>query len=153
MQRNISSKLTFFFKFIFPLLLIPFFIVGHLSIMLDFSETTELPKVFVFLFLIGIIAFIYWFCIRIKKVELLNSSLIVSNYLKEIEIPLSEIDKITENIWMSNHPVTIHLKTSSEFGNKIVFIPTVRLFTFLSSHPIVSELRNLVKSGSLKSNY
>jgi hypothetical protein len=72
-----------------------------------------------------------------------DNFLYVSNYLKEITIPLSQIYDVTENLWINIHPVTIHLKTPSEFGDKIKFMPTVRYFAWFQSHPIVEELKEL----------
>ena len=72
--------------------------------------------------------------------------LYVSNFFKEIKIPLTEIEKVTENIALTHHPVTLHLKNSSEFGKKIVFIPTFKFRIFYKSHPITDELTNLARS-------
>ena len=71
--------------------------------------------------------------------------LYVSNYMKEITVPLTEIYDVTENIWINIHPVTIHLKSPSEFGDKIRFMPKTRFFAWFSSHPIVNELKELAK--------
>jgi len=91
-------------------------------------------------------AFIYWSCMRLKAVSVDDNYLYVSNYMREISIPLSEVSDVTENVWLNIHPVTIHLKSPSEFGDKIVFMPTVRFFAFFSSHPVVSELKRLARS-------
>jgi hypothetical protein len=89
-------------------------------------------------------AFIYWGCIRLKRVSLEGQVLYVSNYRQEIAVPLREISEITENRWINIHPVTIHFHHETEFGESVVFMPKVRWFAFLSSHPIVAELRSLV---------
>jgi hypothetical protein len=146
MQRTISSKQTFLMKIVFPLLWIPLFSIGILSVFFNSSMKSDFPKIYVLLIWIIALISIYWFCIRLKKVSVFGDSLYVSNYLKEIKIPLSEIINVTENVWVNIHPVTIHLKNPSEFGNKIVFMPTFRFFGFWSSHPIVSELIELANS-------
>ena len=146
MQKTISSKQTFLMKIIFPLIWIPFFGIGAIGAVFNAKINTDFSALyFIFLWLAGS-AFIYWSCIRLKKVSVSGDFLYISNYFKEIQIPLSNIEKITENIWINIHPVTIHLRHSSEFGKKIVFMPTLRFFAFFSAHPIVSELENLVSS-------
>ena len=84
---------------------------------------------FLFGWIVGCV-FIYWICIRLKEVSVDDDFLYVSNYRKEIAIPLSEIYDVTENVWVNIHPVTIHLRSPSEFGDKIVFMPTTRFFAF-----------------------
>ena len=86
-----------------------------------------------------------------KRVSVDDNFLYVSNYLKEIAIPLSDIHDVAENRWVNIHPVTIRLKASSEFGDKIVFMPTARFFALFSSHPVVSELKELARSKSMGS--
>jgi hypothetical protein len=83
--------------------------------------------------------------VRYKEVSVDEEYLYVSNFIKEIAIPLSDIVDVTESRWLNTHPVTIYLKSPSEFGNKIVFMPTIRFFGF-TSHPVVSELKRLARS-------
>ena len=111
------------------------------------------PKwLFLFIWLAGS-AFIYWGCVRLKEVSVDTEFLYVSNYIKEITIPLSEIFDVTENLWLNIHPVTIHLKSPSEFGAKIVFMPTVRFFSLFSSHPVVSELKELARAKNMTAKF
>jgi hypothetical protein len=118
------------------------------------SEGKDAPPKFVFLlFWIVGIAFIYWSCIRLKDVSVDDNFLYVSNYMKEISIPLSDIHDVTENIWVNIHPVTIHLKSPSEFGDKIIFMPKVRYFSFFSSHPVVGELKELARKKGMDSKF
>jgi len=66
----------------------------------------------------------------------------LSNYLKKIRIPSIAIRDVTDYRWINIHPAIIHFRYSTPFGDSIVFMPTVRLFSW-TSHPVVSELRNL----------
>lgn len=78
----------------------------------------------------------------------------VSNYLKEISIPLTDISEVTaldfkqllEKAWLNYHPVTVHLKRSSAFGNRITFMPEFDISSFGSSHPVVAELRKFAQT-------
>lgn len=113
-------------------------------------EDQESPPKWLFLCLwVAGVAGIYWYCIPLKEVSVDDDFLYVSNYLKEISIPLSEIYDVTENVWINIHPVTIHLRSPSEFGNDIVFMPTHRFFAFFSSHPVVDELKELARSKNM----
>jgi hypothetical protein len=150
MKRKLSSLQTFLNKIVFPLIWIP--VWGFGTVMMFFGSLEgrngEAPPKWFFLgaWVVGT-AFIYWTCIRLKEVSVDDHFLYVSNYLKEIAIPLSDIYDVTENVWINLHPVTIHLRTPSEFGNKIVFMPTIRFFSFFSSHPVVKELKQLAQSN------
>ena len=86
-------------------------------------------------------AFVYWICVPLKKVEMDDKFLYVSNFRKEIIVPLSEIHDVTEIVWINIHPVKIHFKSTTEFGDKIVFMPKFRMFSFFSSHPVVEKLK------------
>ncbi len=145
MTTRLSSLQTFPIKFIFPPLWIGLFGFGALVSL--FAQRGDLrASLVMFLMWIAGSAFIYWSCIRLKKVSVDNHFLYVSNYLKEISVPLSDIGDVTEIVWLNSHPVTVHLKFATEFGDKIVFMPKVRWFAFFSSHPVVAELKELARS-------
>lgn len=96
-----------------------------------------------FVMLIGGAAAFYFTTGKYKKVSVDDRFLYVSNFLKEIKIPLSEIGDITEIKWVRGHPVTIHLRNESEFGRKITFTPKLRGLRFFSSDPVVEELKEM----------
>jgi hypothetical protein len=133
---------TFLMKIIFPALWIPLFGLGAVTVLFIPSKG-EFPMIIPLIMWVAGSFFIYWTCIRLKAVRVDENFLYVSNYLKEISIPLAQIYDVTENLWINIHPVTIHLKTPSEFGEKIVFMPTLRYFAWFQSHPIVDELKTL----------
>jgi hypothetical protein len=152
MKRTLSSQQTVLMKFVFPAVWIPLFGSGTLSMFLGAFEGPDPPPRWIFLFAwVAGVGFIWWSCVRLKQVSVDDNLLYVSNYIKEIAIPLSEIYDVTENRWLNIHPVTIRLKSSSEFGDKIVFMPTVRFFALFGSHPVVSELKELARSKSMAS--
>lgn len=155
MKRRLSSLQTVLMKIVFPALWIPMWAVGTLTLFLgglQGGDTAALKWVFLCGWVAGS-AFIYWGCIRLKDVSVDDNYLYVSNFLKEISIPLSEIYDVTENVWLNTHPVTIHLKRPSEFGDKIIFMPTVRYFSFYGSHPVVAELKELARSKSVAAGF
>ena len=148
MTRTLSSAQTFFMKVIVPVVWITLFSMGTLLLFASPAASEAraggLPDgTMKWIFLVATIAgtaFMYWACIRLKRVALDGDSLLVSNYLREVRIPLGEIEDVTENRWVNIHPVTIHFRHETEFGNSVVFMPRARFFGFLSAHPVVEEL-------------
>jgi hypothetical protein len=67
----------------------------------------------------------------------------ISNYLNECAVPLSDIDRVSEQRWINTHPITVYFRSQTPFGDHIKFMPKIRIFGFFSSHPIVAELRQL----------
>jgi hypothetical protein len=149
-MKIISSRLTFLIKIIFPTVLITAFGVVTLSVCFDFMLDTNgvpLPPEekwqFIFAWIIGTM-FTLWCCAGLKKVRVDSTHLYVSNFRKEIAVPFSNIEDITEYCW-SNNPITIHFHTPIAFGQSIRFIPTERFIPFLwASHPVVEDLKKLV---------
>jgi len=131
-------------KIIFPAFWIPS--GGFVTLIVLFSRDADVSAKLTLpcMFVVGS-AFIYWSGIRLKEVSIDNDFLYVSNYLKEVSIPLSQIYDVTENRWVNIHPVTIHLNSPSEFGDKITFMPRTRFFALYSSHPVVNELKALAR--------
>src|SRR5437773_7765588 len=132
MVERLSSLQTFFCKFIFPLIW-----MGGFGFAVMKSMSAADPRSWLPIFVIWIVGsgFIYWSCVRLKKVSIDDQYLYVSNYLQEIAIPFSFIGDVTGNPWMNSHPVTIHFKLSTEFGDKIVFMPPFKFFPFVGPHP------------------
>ena len=86
-------------------------------------------------------AFILWGCAGLKRARMDSANLYISNYLREISVPLTMVCDVTENRWINIHPVTVHFRNVTPFGKKITFMPTIRLFGLWSSHPVVTELK------------
>ncbi|CAN5384329.1 hypothetical protein BH10ACI1_BH10ACI1_15520 [soil metagenome] len=142
MKRQISSKQTFFLRIILPILFVVIISAATVSMYLQPDKSGKsavflLPGIFVV-----VLPIIILILSRFKAVSVDDKFLYVSNYLKEIAVPLSDIRDVTESR-LRGHPVTIHLKTRLEFGEKITFLPKIRPFTFSKSHPIVAELKEL----------
>ena len=87
-------------------------------------------------------AFIFWYSRRLKRIQIDDDYLYVSNYFSEIRIPLIEVSHSTYQMWWSPSTVAIHLHNMTVFGQRIVFIPKTRL-AFFYTHPVVSEIQTL----------
>ena len=106
----------------------------------------EMKRHFLAGLLVGSIV-MYWWCMRLMRVVMTDRELRISNYRREIVVPLSDVDEVTENRWVSVHPVTIQFVRRTDFGHRIVFMPKSRPFALFSSHPIVAELRAAVSTA------
>jgi hypothetical protein len=140
---TLSSRLTFITKTVFPAC----WILGFGAIAALFWTSRSLPAETGWLFLAawtaGALSF-WWWCIPLKKVRVNGGDLYVSNFQKEIVVPLNFIESVSENRWVNVHPVTVHFRGDTEFGRKISFMPKARVMFFWSSHPVVDELRRMV---------
>lgn len=92
-------------------------------------------------------AFVVWGTVRflgaLKRVEVDDAALYVSNYFTEVRIPFSEVRVVRESGGYKDFTkVTIGLRNRSPLGNAIEFLPPFRL-TWSGTHPAVRELRAL----------
>jgi len=145
--RTLSSAQSFLMKVIFPILWIGGFGAATLNLWLGTMHgpggtgaPTFMRWQFLVMWLAGA-AFIGWSCARLKRVRIDREFLYVSNYRREIMVPLSTIEAVTENRWINIHPVAVRFRVPTEFGQTITFMPTARFFGW-SSHPVVEELRD-----------
>jgi hypothetical protein len=154
MRRTISSPQTFFMKWVFPALWIGGFGLGTYGLWLGaFHDRNGPPPeflkwVFLAAWLVGS-GFILWFCSRIKRVQVDDEALYVSNYWSEVRIPLTEVSHFTQS-YMSRPPtVTIHLRSMSPVGQRIVFISKFR-WSLFSTHPTIIELQALCDQANAR---
>jgi hypothetical protein len=154
--RTLSSAKTFIMKVIFPIIWIGGFAAGTASLFLSPDSwqggdgghpDADLKWFFLLATIVGT-AFIWWFCIRLKRVRMDDRALYISNYSAEIIVPLANVAEVTENRWVNIHPVTIQFHSDTEFGTAVVFMPKTRWFAFWSSHPVVEEIRLAVNRAT-----
>jgi hypothetical protein len=145
MRRTVSSLQTLFVKIVFQ------FVFGGLALWMlvlsfvNFREIGFPHALFMLGWMVGGFA-ACWLGFQLKKVSVDDKFLYVSNYLKEISIPLSDIELVTQNKWLNVRPVTVHLKRVSVFGCKIKFMPPVEFKFGFKDHPVVEELWKLAKA-------
>lgn len=140
--RTISSRWTFFTKFIGPAFTV---VIGIRFVLFAFEAIRNEPQLSVFVGFIVVTAMCLslWNSFRIKKVKVDSNNLYVSNYLRDTVISLDHIAEVKANIWLEPQIVTIYLNSPSEFGEKISFLAPYRFFVFYTPSPIVDELRQL----------
>ena len=139
--------MTFFWKYIFSPVWLGGFGIGTIGAISTLG-INGLP------FLIGLIfgfGLIYYVCIRAKKVDIDDNFLYISNFRKNIQVPLENVKNVSDNVLLSPRPIFIEFHNTTEFGKKIMFIGYTEMFLFFSAHPAVKEIENRIdKTGSSK---
>ena len=145
MERLLSSRLTFFYKRIFPAAwIIAFSAVTLLLWIGNCGGTTELKWV-ALICLIGGTIFLRWFSVRLKVVSVQGDHLLVSDYLSEEQIPLQQIEEVKETRLCNPKLIKLRLLRPGQWGNEIVFIAPLRLQFVFWNHPLARELRDMIR--------
>jgi hypothetical protein len=98
---------------------------------------------FLFIFIWG--GVFYFATARWKNVYLRGEIISASNFLKKIEIPVSAVSDIEASSWWGWQPrkITVKLKSRTEFGEEIVFVPRGLGFTATTQAEELKRLLNL----------
>ncbi len=151
-KKRLSSHLTFFNKFIVPFLTLIFAVIA-----IRFYSPAEIQRVppllmlMLFLAFAGSLVMSVWMSYKIKRVYVHGDHLLISDYKKEIAVPLSNIYDVTEMRWMQPYWITISFRRPTEFGDSILFIPPFRLLSFWVANPLVEEIRSIAASRPYRS--
>ncbi len=147
--QSISSGFTLFWKLVLPITWITFFgtFVGFILLSEDGAYlvsggavTPGVVRLLAFGFLaIGILLF-YLFFMRLKRVDVDEDFLYVTNYFKTRRYPYHNIEKMTSNRFFIFKPVTVYFKEAGFFGKKITFLSGKTFKDFLVQHPNVAAL-------------
>jgi hypothetical protein len=141
MRRVISSGWTFVFKLLVPLGLISlsiFLVVGLFA----YSPQPPNDALIGTLLTVAATGFFCWWGVKLKRVTVDDQNLYVSNLIKEISIPFSEIGALDAG--HGGWPVRLRMKRKSEFGRNIFFLATWQPLLFSTPHPILEELSQLM---------
>ena len=87
---------------------------------------------------------LYFTAVKIKQVKVFNDKLFISNYFRKIEVAIIDIETIEEHRYFNPELVTLKFRLPTEFGEKIIFMPSIRLFK-RKEHPAVSILKEKMK--------
>ena len=147
--HTLSSAQTLYMKLVLPVVWVGLFSTATLSLFMspeswDDASGEPFPSWMKWLFLVFTlfgIASAWWFNALFKRVRMDDRSLYISNYFKEVVVPLANVAEVTENRWTNIHPVTVRFHSDTPFGSRITFMPKFRWFDFWSSHPVVEEIR------------
>jgi hypothetical protein len=142
MEINVTSLETYFYKYLLPVTFVPWDGLRAARATFAPSGPDAQNMWWVFLAAYCVMAvWVFWYAYRLKIVRMGEGSLSVRGYLKETQIPFSEVDGLKESAWPNIRHVTLKLRTPSEFGGKIVFIPKKRVETAAGKRATVEELR------------
>lgn len=134
MQR-ISTNLTLVYKFFIPTFYLAFwgaFTVVSFSI----SGISLLGRVGIVAVFVGSATLFYFTLLKLKRVEIDEHFIYVTNYFKHFRYPLENVEKIVERDFLILRIATIYLEQPGSFGKKIVFVPSGSLYNdFWKTHP------------------
>lgn len=146
--RTLSSPATFVLKFVLPIAFGTSFGTGTLLLYLQPTSWQAPLSPQDKLMILGAgalgLAFIWWFGGSLKRVRMDDTALYVSNYSKEIAVPLTEVTDVTQSWGASVNPVTIAFRSATEFGTSVEFIPELRWGSLLGSPPVTKEIQAAV---------
>ena len=137
-KKIVSNPVSFFLKFIFA----PLWIVG-VGILAIMRIPTAWGDWFLPFFWLVTTPLIYSMYGRIKKVEIDQSYLYLSDFRRSIQVPWSSVAGIVETKWLNFRPIWVRFNEPTQFGKEIVFIPYYERLGFGRSHPVAEELRTL----------
>jgi hypothetical protein len=141
----LSSSLTFFYKFIFPLVWIAGFGAGTITILL--VRPPNFPWVmFPIMWVLGS-AFIYWLCGSLKKVTRDSEGLVISNFIREVSVPWRDIADASGSRMINPPHIKLSFSRDVGFGNSIIFMPKARFLWPFQEHPVAEELRDLIREN------
>jgi hypothetical protein len=97
---------------------------------------------------LAVLGFFAWHFGRMKSVDVDDDNLYVATWFKGVAIPLSQVEYVYYSPIVGL--VFVHLKSPSQFGSTIAFMPTLGagLLSMLGSRSIAEELRDLAKKAS-----
>src|SRR5258706_5996968 len=139
MNTRLSSGSTFFFKFILPAFFVAAAGLNVIGFMLDWVTGGALVVWQGFLLLV--LGLIVWRCSPLKRVRLDGDALLISDYRREIRVPLKEVAAIEEPLWRRDRRVTLRFRSGTTFGDYVEFIPRGIFFLPWRASCVADELR------------
>jgi hypothetical protein len=141
---RLSSKTTFFYKRVFPILWFGILLLVLVGGSVPGLTSGQFPPAPFFLVPVVMGVFGYFLMKKIvfdlvDEVWDAGDALIVRNRRQEDRIALSDIVNVSYEPYMSPPRVTLSLRNTSMFGNKIIFSAPVRFVPFATS-PIIDQL-------------
>jgi hypothetical protein len=156
MRRTLSSRATIFWNFVLPILLIAGLSCALLLCWLGKIKETDgkpmrVEEICLFTLVWAAIVGVAVKSIGVlKRVEVDDDALYISNYHTEVRIPLSEVTGVRQSRGKKDlTKVSIGLRSRSAFGKTVEFLPRLRL-NWSGTHPAVRELKVLCQQASAR---
>src|SRR5262245_13048894 len=85
-------------------------------------------------------------CLGLKRVALTEDALHISNYRREIAVPLRDVASVKHS-WIGPRSVIVRFERENEFGRQVAFLPKHTFDELFWSSPIVDRLRDAVAAA------
>lgn len=91
-----------------------------------------------------------WTYARLKRVAKSDDALHVSNFRREVVVPLRDVDRVRQ-LPLSGNIVIVDLAHDTELGRRVVFVARdIYWGPFWRTHPMVDRLRDAVAAAKKK---
>jgi hypothetical protein len=143
-MRRISSRMTFFYKRIFPVFWFGFLIL-FIAIPLFFGGAQNGPPPFPFLIVPLIMMGFGYFIMKKLVFDLVDEvwddgdTLLIKNGGQEQRVELRDIKNVSYSTVINPPRVTLSVRQPTIFGDQIAFVAPVRFVPFTKS-PIINDL-------------
>lgn len=124
---NVSSNWTLFLKIFFPIFWCVFF--GALTIAFWLTDSSSVGNMSIFNFRLLMTSFfitgmgvLYFSLMQLKRVEIDEHFVYITNYKETARYPFHNIEKLEEANYFLFKVVKVYLKSPGIFGNKITFL-------------------------------
>jgi hypothetical protein len=140
-MKRLSSKTTFFYKLVFPIIWFGFLVISVLMSLLG-ERQTEGPDIMLFIIPVFMAAFGY-FIMRKLLFDLIDEvydeggSILFKNRRKEARVNLREIKNVSYSPMVSPPRVTISLRAGTELGDELSFTPPMSFIPFKKNQDIM----------------
>ena len=144
-MQKVSTSLTLFLKIFIPIFWTVIFFSFTMAIwFLDTSHFAGVPiqtfryGITIFLF-IGVV-FFYFTVLQLKRIEMDQTHVFVTNYFKNYKYPWLNVENIEERDFVIFRTIHIVLKDPGTFGKRITFVASLRKFNaFIKENPHLFE--------------
>jgi hypothetical protein len=143
-MRRLSSRMTFFYKRIFPVFWFGFLVL-FIAIPLFFGGARNGPPPFPFLIVPLLMMGFGYFIMKKLVFDLVDEvwddggSLLIKNRGEEERVALGDIKNVSYSPLINPPRVTLSLRRPTVFGDEITFNAPMRFMPF-SASPIIKEL-------------
>ena len=152
--RRLSSKVTFFYKRLFPIFWFGLLLVFVVFALIGGRAGSETPiQVFIVPLFMAVFGYVIMKLLVFDLVDQVwdaGEALVVKNNNQEDRIPLANIINVSHSTFMNPARVTLTLRSPCRFGKEVAFSPVVSVrqsFNPFARPRIVTELIERVDSA------